>query len=170
MSGVDVPALVGAEKELATEPSWRPGRAPDDLELSVPLEIDGVVIEGLTLRGRVLKSLPDREVAFQLEYHAPHIVGGPLCRIDWKPLGTHSNRGIGPKHLRHLLQRSSHHHRFDLNWARSEEKTLSGDIPIAVPLEPDPKNFRELLAIVGKEFKIARIQVIEIPPWEPAML
>jgi hypothetical protein len=170
MSGDDLPALVAADKELAGEPAWRPGRGPDDLEMSVPLEIEGIVIEGLTLRGRVLKSLPDREVAFQLEYHGPRIIGGPICRIDWKPLGTHSNRGVGPKDLRHVLQKWSHHHRFDLNWARSEEGVLRGEIPIAVPLETDPKNFRDLLGVVGKEFKIARIQVIGIPPWEPAML
>jgi hypothetical protein len=162
-------SIVTLEKELAVQPQWFE-RAPHCLDLVVPLETKGVVIEGLTFRGRTGRSLPDRDITFQLEFHHPHIVGGPICRIDWRPFGAHNNKGIGPKEFRHMLQKGSHHHRFDLNWARSPEKVCRGEIPIAVPIIDDPENFRALLALVGKEFNIKGIQTITVPPWAPTML
>jgi hypothetical protein len=164
----DLPALIGAEKELVSLPAWIL-RGADTLDLTAPLEIGGVAVEGLTLRGRARKPLADREVIFQLECHTPE-GGGPVCRIEWRPLNRHNNKGLGPKQLRNIIQDGSHHHRFDLNWARSQAAVLRGELPIAVPLEADPTSFRALLAVVGKEFRIKRIQSVPEPPWEPAML
>src|SRR4051794_26554456 len=118
-----IEALVTAKKSLTGEPPWT-DRGADGLDLTAPLEIDGVVVEGLILRGRARKPLPDREVIFQLEYHHSEIIGGPVARLEWKPLNSHNNRGLGPKHLRHKIQTESHHHRFDLNWQRSREGVL----------------------------------------------
>jgi hypothetical protein len=165
----ELPGLISADKLLSIIPAWVE-RGPDGLEFTAPLEADGVVIEGLNLRGRARKSLIDREVIFQLEYHRPQIVGGPVCRIEWRPLNAHNNKGLGPKEWRHMLQTGSHHHRFDLNWARSPEACLRGDIPVAVPINDDPKNFRALLALVGKEFRVNKIQQITVPPWAPTMI
>jgi hypothetical protein len=162
-------SLVYAEKTISAVPAWVE-RGPDSLEFTTPLEIDGVVLEALALRGRARKSLADREVIFQLEYHHGQIIGGPVCRIEWRPLSAHNNKGLGPKSLRHMIQSGSHHHRFDLNWKQSPDSVLRGDLPIAVPLNEDPNSFRELLAVVGKEFRIRRIQSITVPPWEPSML
>jgi hypothetical protein len=162
-------SLVYAEKTISNVPAWV-GRGPDGLEFTTPLEIDGVVLEALSLRGRARKSLADREVVFQLEYHHAQIIGGPVCRIEWRPLNAHSNKGLGPKDLRHIIQSGSHHHCFDLNWQHSSDSVLKGDLPIAVPLNEEPQSFRALLAVVGKEFKIRRIQSITVPPWEPSML
>jgi hypothetical protein len=164
-----LPSLVCADKVLAATTTWIE-RGPDTLEFTAPLEANGVAIEGLSFRGRARKSLPDREVIFQLEYHAPQIVGGPICRIEWRPLNAHNNKGLGPKELRHVIQAGSHHHRFDLNWARSQEAVLRGDLPIAVSIDTDPASLRAVLAIVGKEFRIKRIQSVTVPPWEPSML
>lgn len=161
--------LVTAGKTLVTAPSWVE-RGPDGLEFLASMEIDGVVVEGLSLRGRARKSLPDREVVFQLEYRHAQIIGGPVCRIEWRPLSAHCNKALGPKELRHIVQEGSHHHRFDLNWQLSNDAVLRGDLPIAVPINDDPKSFRALLAIVGKEFRIKRIQLITVPPWQPTML
>jgi hypothetical protein len=164
----DLSALVGADKVLVVESTWVE-RGVDGLELTAPLEVNGVAVEGLTLRGRARKPLADREVIFQLEYHTSEVIGGPICRIEWRPLNKHNNRGLGPKELRNIIQDGSHHHRFDLNWERSQAAVLRGEIPIAVPFD-DPANFRALLAVVGKEFRIKRIQSVAVPPWEPAML
>lgn len=163
-----IAGLVAATKVLAGVPTWGE-RGAEGLEFSAPLEIDGVTVEGLTLRGRARKPLADREVAFQLEYHHAQIIGGAVGRIEWRPLNPHSNKGLGPKHLRHVIQAGTHHHRFDLNWQHSQEAVLRGNLPIAVPLD-DPGNFRALLAVVGKEFKISNIQWVTLPPWEPRML
>jgi hypothetical protein len=92
-----------------------------------------------------------------------------MARIEWRPLNPHSNKGLGPKHLQHVIQDSSHHHCFDLNWKRSPDSVLRGDLPIAIPID-DPGNFREFLALIGKEFRIGNIQLVPPPPWQPAML
>jgi hypothetical protein len=164
-----IEGLVAADKALIDVPAWIE-RAADDLELSAPLEVKGVTIEGLTLRGRARKSLADREVIFQLEYHHSQIVGGAVARIEWRPLNVHSNKGLGPKALRHVIQKGSHHHRFDLNWRHSRDGVLKGDLPIALPINEEPENFRALLGVVGKEFRIKNIQLVSAPPWQPAML
>jgi hypothetical protein len=77
---------------------------------------------------------------------------------------------LGPKEFQHILQTGSHHHRFDLNWARSPDAVLRGELPIAVPIENEPTSFRALLALVGKEFRIKKIQSVAVPPWQPSML
>jgi hypothetical protein len=163
-----IEGLVLAEKSLLDVPAWM-SRGTDGLDFSVPLEVDGVTVEAITLRGRARKPLPDREVIFQLEYHHAQIIGGPVARIEWRPLNAHNNKGVGPKHLRHIIQSGSHHHCFDLNWQRSHEAVLRGELPIAVPID-DPNNLRALLAVVGKAFRINNIQLITPPPWEPMML
>jgi len=163
------PALVTVQKALASVPEWIERNA-DILDFVVPLEAESVVLEGLSLRGRTRKSLADREVVFQLEFHHPQIVGGAICRIEWKPLSSHSNKGNGPKELRHILQSGSHHHRFDLNWEHSPADVQRGSLPIAVPILPCPKNFRELVALVQKEFNIKGLQSIAIPPWQPTLI
>jgi hypothetical protein len=164
-----LPDLVQIEKELPLSPNWVE-RAADILEFSTALEANGVILEGLSLRCTARRSLADRQVMFQLEYHEATILGGPVCRIEWRPLSGHNNKGYGPKELRHVLQNGTHHHRFDLNWERSPDAVLRGDLPIAVPIQDDPANFRALLALVGKEFRINKIQVVTVPPWQPSML
>src|SRR5581483_8590567 len=154
-----LPALVAAKKSLTSAPTWVE-RGPMGLELTAPLEIDGVVIEGLSLRGRARKPLQDRELIFQLEYRHAQIAGGPCCRIEWRPLSAHNNKALGPRQFRHVLLTGSHHHPFDLNSAHSKEAVLRGELPIAIPINDDPKNYRALLGLVGKEFNIAAIQQI----------
>ena len=85
-------------------------------------------------------------------------------------MNAHNNRGKGPRKWRFIELSGTHHHRFDLNWDHSQAAILRGELHIAVPLDPDPDNFRALLAVVGKEFRIKRIQSIPVPPWEPSML
>jgi hypothetical protein len=168
MEDDDLPRLVCAKKVLSVIPEWVE-RGPNVLGFSVALEADGIIIEGLTLRGRACKSMADREVIFQLEYHRARIAGGPICRIEWRPLNGHNNRGLGPREWQNILQAGSHHHRFDLNWAHSKAASLRGDLPIAIPLD-DPPNYRALLGVVQKEFTIAGTQQIPLPPWQPTMI
>jgi hypothetical protein len=149
-----IAGLVAAEKSLIDVPAWV-NRGADGLEFSVPLEIDGVTVEALTLRGRARKSLADRELAFQLEYHHASIIGGPVARIEWRPLNPHSNKGLGPKQFRHIIQTGSHHHCFDLNWQRSQEAVLQDSLPIAVPIE-DPGNQALTFVALGNPSCTAR--------------
>jgi hypothetical protein len=70
-------------------------RGPDLLEVTASLDNPGgIAIEGLSLRATARKSLADRQVTFQLEYHATNVIGGPVCRIEWRPLSGHNDRPV----------------------------------------------------------------------------
>jgi hypothetical protein len=92
---LDLSTLVESEKTLPFQPDWAE-RDSEGLVIVCPLEIAGVTIEGLQFRATAKKRLPDEMVTFQVEYHPPGELGGPLCRLEWRPLSSHSNKGRGP--------------------------------------------------------------------------
>lgn len=166
----DLPELFNATKELPLAPQWAE-RDSERLVLVSPLEIRGVVIEGLWFRATAMIEMPDEAVTCQIEYHPPRGgVGGALCRIEWRPLSGHNNKGLGPPEHQHRLIRGSHHHRFDLNWGVAPKSVRRGNLPVAVPLNDDPADFETLLALVSKEFNIANIGLVSHPPWRPVMI
>ncbi len=85
-------------------------------------------------------------------------------------MNSHNNKGVGPLAWRFKEIRCSHYHCFNLNWAHSERAVRRGQLPIAIPIEPDPPYFREFLALVGKVYKIRNIQRISEPPWQPLIV
>jgi hypothetical protein len=168
MPGAIKPFLL-AEKTIPAQPGWVIGDS-DRFALSTPLDIDGVTITGFLLRGAAMLWRADVDVVLQLESHPFSGSGGPICRMEWNPLRGHTNKGCGPKPLQFQEMKCSHHHPFDLNWEYSEKEVRRGNLPIAMPIDPEPKNFREFLAIVGKEFRIKNIQSIGVPEWQPVLL
>lgn len=116
--------------------------------------------------------MPDRALTAQIEYHPEHgpRKGGPICRIEWRPVKTHNNKGVGPEELRFLPQIGSHHHPFELNWTHSETRVRRGELPIAVPINDDPATYRQALAFVGNEFRIKGVENLSAPPWEERLL
>jgi hypothetical protein len=171
---LDLPSIVAAEKTLSVVPKWLLRRHQDWLEVSAPLDISGVTVEGLYLRAQARQNLPEEAVTFQLEYRPPPKVrlrGGPLWRIEWRPLSGHSNKGRGPPELRFKLQTGSHHHPFDLNWAEEPKAVRRGNLPIAVPFPADFEDtYDGLVAFVGQQFKIGNIGVVTTPPWSGVFL
>jgi len=161
--------LVEAEKLIASPADWtKRGRR---LELKLALEIDGLVEEGLFLRGSALERLPDQEVMFQIEYHGIRVPGGtgPLTRIEWNPLRPHNNKAKGPKELRFLDQFGSHVHLFDDNWSEANGALLKDNLPIARPISEPIQGFKECVDFVGNLFRINNIEVIKVPEWVLAL-
>jgi len=166
----EFPRLFRATKTLATTPSWEE-RDSQNLVLLTPLEVDGVVVEGLRLRGAAIRSMQDENVCFQLEYFTTRTkAGGPLARVEWRPLRGHNNKGNGPKALRHKLITGSHLHCFEENWKQSPAHVMRGELRVALEINPDPSNFRELLALIGREFRISNVQQVPLPPWQPQLV
>jgi hypothetical protein len=163
----DIEKLFRSDKMLAIEPAWN--NRDDLLELICPLEIDGTVVEGLQFRLTARKSMQDEMVTAQVEYHPSDEIGGPLARIEWKPLSGHNNKGRGPKAWQNRVIEGCHHHIFELNLRYAPKEINRGGLPIALPLEASPKDFNSLLDFVHKEFRITNIQWVEVPPWEPAL-
>jgi hypothetical protein len=167
---LDIETIFRSDKMLATAPTWQE-RDSEALEVVCPLEIDGAVIEGLYFRLRARKRMPDELVTAQIEYHPANEPGGPLSRVEWRPLSSHNNKGLGPKELRNKMINGCHYHPFQLNLKHaSDQMRRAGRLPIAVPMVESPKNFDELLRFAKKEFRITNIEWVEVPPWEPTLV
>lgn len=157
--------LVEADKLIAAATDW--GQTGRCLELKLPLEIDGLIEEQFFFRATALAHLPDQQVVFQLEYHGVRIPGGtgPLCRLEWRPKGTHNNKGRGPPELQFIDQIGSHFHSFEDNWSESNGALLRDNLPIARPVSQLAQGFRECLGVVGNLFRINNIDVVKTPEW-----
>ena len=161
----DLRLLFDSDKQFSAPVSWK---ARDDSWMSLvsPLEINGVTIEGLRFRGTARRDRPDEQVTFQLEYFSPtgKPKGGPFSRVDWNPLRPHTNKMVGPVEYQNMLQNGSHNHEFRLNWEHNESYVREGVLPISIPISPD-LNYNEIVAFVGKEFRISNINWLPIPEW-----
>jgi hypothetical protein len=169
---VDLPSLFAAPKTLPVQPLWR-RRANDKwLRLVSPLDIDGITVEGFRFGASCHSELSDRAVTFQLEYHPVRrgSKGGPLCRIEWRPLSGHNNKGAGPPEFRYVVLSGNHHHPFELNWSHAPNQVRRGTLPIAIPILDELDSYREALAFVGKEFRINNVMSCPVPPWEGQLL
>jgi hypothetical protein len=161
--------LVEAEKLIAAPTDWT--KRGKRLELKLPLEIDGLIEEGLFLRASALEPLPDQEVMLQLEYHGISIPGGtgPLARIEWNSLRPHNNKGKGPAELRFVDQRPSHVHHFHDNWSDETGALLRDNLPVARPIVEPIQEFTDLLDFAGNLFRIKNIRLVKVPEWVLAL-
>ena len=166
----DLPALFESPKTFPIRPECKP-RDQNWLRCVQSLDIDGVTIEGLQFRATALLTRADASVTFQLEYYPPRRQpkGGPLARIEWRPVTAHNNKGKGPRNLQHVIQRGTHHHLFEENWRDDPDGVRKGELPISIPIDPEP-SWHEVLAIVGKEFRISPIDWVPNPPWKPVLV
>jgi hypothetical protein len=166
---VELRRIALAPKLLAVTPGWQEQPHKSNarvLKFIAALEIDAVVIEGLQLYGRTLKSPADQNLTFQLSYR----FGGiwhQLHRLDWRPLKPHTDN-IGPVDGRLSFDGSSCH-LFDDN-AKFGIKTLRpgprGNLPRARPLDPEPANFNDLLGVVVRVMHIDNAHKVPLPPWD----
>ncbi len=162
---VDLSILYAASKTVSASAKWK-FRDSEWMVLVVPLDIDGVTVEGLSFRATAMRKRPDEAVTFQLEYAPPlgRAKGGPFARVDWKPLRPHNNKKIGPAEFHDIPQTGSHHHDFWLNWRHSEQAVRKGSVDISIPIVPE-MSFEEIVAFVGKEFRILNINSLPKPEW-----
>ncbi|MBI4968058.1 MAG: hypothetical protein HZC25_08050 [Rhodospirillales bacterium] len=163
----DIPTLIAARKTLTTIPEWT--LQNDQFRLVATLDLDGVTLDGIWLRVTAYKAIPDRRVSFQIEFKPEGFRHIPAARVDWRPANPHSNRNIGPAHLRLMVIEGSHHHTFDANWPLGFERMVSENLPIAEPLVPDPRDFEGLLHLVGRLFNVDGMKGIAVPKWEPGL-
>jgi hypothetical protein len=137
-----------------------------------PLEVDGVTVAGLALRGVCYQRFPDQAVTLQLEAAMPGLrTRVPLARLDWRPLNRgHKNPRRGANMYAGQLIDGTYLHPFDLNWIAATEAMRTGNLPFSRPVLNDPSTFEEALDIAGKEFRINNIEMIETPKWSARLL
>jgi hypothetical protein len=166
---VHLPEIVAADKQLSGVQPWV-AKEPNQLSLVSALEVDGVTMASVLLRMRAFQDQPDRAVMIQLEYNPPKGRHERLIRIEWRPLSPHANNNKAPEPYRLMIIRSSHIHRFEDNYYVAERRMLRSNLPHAVPLEPDPANFGELLEVASKALRISDLNRVAMPPWQARMV
>jgi hypothetical protein len=166
---VKLPEIVGADRNLSGVQIWI-AKEPNQLSLVSALEVDGVTLAGVQLRMRAITDLPDRAVMIQLEYNPPKGRNERLIRVEWRPLAPHVNNGKAPSPYEFMTIAGSHIHRFEHNYNVAGERMVRNNLPHAIPLEPDPENFRELLELAGKELNISDLHRVETPEWQARMV
>jgi len=166
----DLVALYESKKRFPLRPIWRP-RDKHTIQCVQALDIGGVTTEGLRFRATALVQRPDESVTFQLEYTPPRRQprGGPLSRIEWRPLTAHSNKRRGPRELWDVIQKGTHHHDFHACWSENPAEVRKGNLGISFPLEPEP-TWDEILVFVGETFRIGPIDWVPYPPWKPVIV
>jgi len=165
---VDLPTLARTRKSVIGHPEWV---ARDDrwFALTASIDVDGVAIAGLTVRGSALRNVADSAVCFQLQYQ-PGKIAHHLIRVDWKPIKPHTNSNRAPPELRFLQIYGSHVHKFEHNYLEREQRMFAGNQPTATPILEDLDSFEKFVAFCGIEFNMADVDRLPAPPWAPRML
>jgi hypothetical protein len=166
---LSIPEIFASTKTLSGRLDWV-RLDVEWLSLVCPLEIDGVTLAGLQLRLKALRHFPDEAVSAQLEYRAPRGKHDPICRVEWRPLKSHNNKGKGPTEYRYREIRGSHLHSFELNWIYIVSGARVVRLKVAVPINPDPQTYEDLLVYMGKEFRISDADRLPKPTWEPRLI
>lgn len=167
-----LPDLMAARKAIAGHVSWSaPEQGTGYCWFDAPLDIGGVIQEGLILHGGCVARQPDRHVSFEIRakvnYRHKRV---PLSRIDWRSLdGGHTNRPCAANPYGGKRVSDSHYHSFDVNWVPVNNR-VRADLSQAVELEPVPQSFESLRDFCGREFNIINIDVVSRPPWEYDLL
>lgn len=166
----DLKRLYDADKTLPTDVGWERSQDERHLKLSSAIAIDGLTIEGLILQAQTPRTHPDRAVCFQLMAidHATRRYA-PFCRLEWRPLKPHNNKNLGPQSLRNISQKTSHLHCYDEN-RKLGRIWRERNLPVAIPIDPEPKSYKELLDFTREFFKILNVISVPEPPWERDVL
>lgn len=161
--------LLAARKRLAIAPT---GHERDQkLELSCPLMIEEEIIEGFELRATALLHRPQCEVMLGLVYNPAGVHGGMFERIDAWPMRVHRNPQIDDPNLQHLTFlkiRGSHRHALENN-AHLDAGKLLDRLPVAEPLDPEPRDFEELVRLAYACWNIGCDIIVPPPPWAPQL-
>lgn len=125
--------FLAAEKAPSGPIAWEQDHR--NLRFAVAVEIDGVTEAGMVLFDRASLALPERNVTLGLSWNDPAGHGGNFGRLDWRPLGDHTNKGLGPPAHRFTLIKGVHHHTFGEDAAppTGVRRTIREDLPMALP-------------------------------------
>jgi hypothetical protein len=165
----DLEQIFRAQKRFPSRPSWK-ARDSEWFQLTSPLDIAGVTVEGLRFTASAMQRRPEESVSFQLEFTPPRrqARGGPFDRIEWRSIQPHWNKQTGPREHWNRQITGTHRHPFQVNWDANQGGVRRGDLPIALEIRPEP-SFEDILVFVGKEFRISNIDWLSRPDWEATL-
>jgi hypothetical protein len=164
-----IQALAEADKRLAAFPGWsEPEGETGYMWFDAPLDIGGVTEPGFVLHGGCLRYQPECNVTLEIRLgRRPGRGCVPLMRVCWRSLrGGHTNPRRSGVAYSGVRVGSTHFHPFDLNWLPDRGRMRTGNLPFAVPIDPDFDLFTQYRDFVGNHFRINNIDVVTAPPWE----
>lgn len=152
-----------AEPKMVTgTPTWRQGNRPRKLVLVA-------FAEGPTLNAELHVSavvdLPSEDMSFQLCLAEPADTF-PIARFDWRPPRAHINR-VGPHRG---LTSFTGLHPFEENAALGLSAMVANNLPVSLPVAPEPANFEQAVAYVCATFNLAFRNELPTPPWSPSLI
>ncbi len=136
----------------------------------VNLEMNGAPVPGLFLR---IKSPAIRNAhgfLLQTEYQPDERVRSAFAieRVEWKV--GHTNSAIGPQEYHFLDIESSHIHKFDINYIEDENRMRQRNLPLAVPVDPDPHSLEDFLDCAEKLLRIKGVSGIDRPDFQGRLM
>lgn len=163
----EIARLHNSSKTFSSPPSWHyDGREQEKWVMSVPLEIDYVTVEGLYLDGWCFTNAPESSVTFSLLYRPATGLSGPIARLDWRPVHSHKNGGRVAGDWKWKSIETTHLHGYDMNRSMGWARMVQNNLPIALPVDEDLRDFRALLGYSGRIWNISDMQRVPVPEWQ----
>lgn len=166
-SEVEVLAMMrdalASPKTLLSTPEWRSGNRNGKLVIAVACECE---VPGVTLHGCAQERRPDEDVSFTLSFDDVDETW-PIARLDWRPPDYHINRVRGPHYG---LQTWTGLHDFEANAGLGLIAMKAGNLPICLPVEPEPESYAGLLVTLQQRFRIINATSLQVPQWFPTLL
>jgi len=134
-------------------------------ELNAPLDVDYITKEGFYLYGACAVDEPEKNVSFSLLYKPVSGLSGPIARIDWLPFHDHGNKGRITGPWSWATVKGTHIHSYDLNSRYGWDRMVKENLPIALPVDAELRDFNGLLEYVGQTWNISGIRAIPTPEW-----
>lgn len=124
-------------------------------------------LTGVELRGTSFIDRPNEHVGFQL---LADIRGETyrITRVDWRPRAPHTNKK-GTSDIKGTTVWTSIHH-FERNAALGLSVMQNNNLPIALPIEPEPDDFEALLRYIGDTLSLTNAHEIPVPRWSKSLL
>lgn len=161
----DLCSVLEAPKRLVAIREWK--RVHAQLRLGAALEVDGIVVAGISFLAAVLAEYPDENVTLLLQAEIKQ-KPRPFARIDWRG-GPHPNKKPQCGAMRFIDAGRTHFHDTRLHRNIDFEELFLSDLnlPVATPIAPEPPTLKELLALSSALLHIENLTEIPIPPWQP---
>jgi hypothetical protein len=143
----------------------------DELELTAPIAINGVLRDGLQARISCRSDMVECDVHAQLQVYVPAIGSyAHVQRVEWRPNRPHTNTGNAnaPANLR-FKKFYDRWYEFGLN-RRLGMDGLRQTTPMIAQALPEIGTFNELLAFLEQVWKVSGVSRVPIPPWQDRLI
>jgi hypothetical protein len=157
---------VTADKLSGDPVGWDENSRPDQLRLTLPLDVQSPTKGTVRLEMRATRRSPDRDVSATL---VVTLKGRDFraWRMDWRPVHPHTNR-VGSRDVKGLTVKTGIHD-FEANARLGLERMQRDDLPICLPFEPDPHDFQAFVRCVLDLLRVAPTEPVLGPPWSPTL-